>query len=168
VALAVLFGACEHEEIGYWPDSEITIGKDIAIAPDDDVGPTDDTVEPTPMTGPACEEDGDCESEFCLSDAFLGTLGVTLNIPGGMCSAFPCFDDSECGVDALCVDGAPFGAEGFSLCLSTCLGMAECRWEEGWDCIAPLPDEPETQVCLPDNVIVALECDDGHCEEASP
>jgi len=166
----LLVGACEYEEIGYWPDSEITVGKDIASSSADasspDAGPTDGGEAPAPLTGPACTEDDDCESGTCVTTELLESFGATgLDIPGGLCSLLLCGSDDECGVKATCIDGAPFGAGGFQLCLPTCEGMSDCRWQEAWDCIAPLDDQPDLAVCLPDNVIVALECDDGSCEE---
>lgn len=181
IALTALFGACEHEEIGYLPESEMSIGRDVAAEPSDVASPdTDDGPDtdggPAPTTGIACEADEDCETDFCLNNEFLGSLGLTLEVPGGMCSVFPCFDDSECGAGALCVDGAPFGAEGISLCLATCGGMSDCRWQEGWSCFdaSDVPTEgapaegAETplEVCLPDNIIVEAESAADEREEA--
>ena len=77
----LLVGACEYEEIGYWPDSEITVGKDIAPSrvedTGDDIGPADAADEPGPITGPACEVDDDCESGTCVPTALLESFGAT-------------------------------------------------------------------------------------------
>ena len=173
LTLAVLLiGACEYEEVGYWPDSEITVGKDVATD-DEDIPPLDtseDVAAPSStLTGPACEADEDCASGTCVNNALLESFGATgIDIPGGLCSLLLCTDDEACGPNATCIDGAPFGASGFQLCLPTCEVMADCRWEEAWDCIAPLEDQPELSVCLPDNAIVALQCGEGQCEEGSP
>lgn len=175
--LAALTG-CQSEIVGYYPDSEMTIGKDVATSADANAGPTDDAAsapdgaadEAPLLTGPACDEDDDCASETCITNAFLESLGATgIDIPGGLCSKLLCSSDEDCGPQATCIDGAPFGADGFQLCLSTCEALMDCRWEESWGCIAPLIDSPDLSVCLPDNIIVSLECEQtGTCEEDSP
>ena len=178
--LAMLSG-CEYEAVGYYPDSEMTIGKDVSEPEDSTTsssGPqtdatdnADDAEDQAPLlTGPGCTSDDDCESETCITNAFLESLGTTgIDIPGGLCSKLLCGSDADCGPKAACIDGAPFEADGFQICLPTCDGLMDCRWEEAWGCVAPLSDTPELSVCLPDNIIVALECEQtGTCEEGSP
>ncbi len=182
VALAMLT-ACEYESVGYYPDADMSIGKEVveappsdASAPNADAGPEgeDDAGGQAPeeqlLTGPACNEDSDCASESCITTALLEDLGASgIEIPGGLCSRLLCESDGDCGPKATCIDGAPFGAGGFQICLSTCEGLMDCRWGEGWGCITPIAEQPELSVCLPDNVIVALECEQsGTCEEDSP
>ena len=182
LALVMMLAACEYESVGYYPDAEITIGKEVVTADDaapstseSDAGPDDDasTVagdEAPLLTGPGCTQDDECASETCLTTDLLASLGATgIDIPGGLCSKLLCEGDSDCGPRATCIDGAPFGASGFQVCLPTCDGLMDCRWQEAWGCIAPLADQPELSVCLPDNIIVAVECEEaGTCEEDSP
>ena len=181
VALLAMIGGCDEEVVGYWPDAEMTIGKDVASSEPsgDGAGPTDDTQtadtagNPAAITGIACEVEEDCETEFCLNDEFLASFGLTITVPGGMCSVFGCSGDEECGAGALCVDGAPFGASGISLCLATCSGLSDCRWEADWACYEvpaePGEDPPESplEVCLPDNIIVEAETADDESAEGS-
>lgn len=119
--------------------------------------------------GGPCEVDTDCPTEFCFNDPFLDDLGTQFgldtspfDIPAGMCSAI-CFDDEACGPGGLCVNlQDTFGAP-FNLCMKQCQALSDCRWDEGYQCF--LADEASAlTVCLPDNLIIAAECDDGHCE----
>ena len=122
------------------------------------------------IVGGPCEEDADCGTEFCFNDVFLDDLGEQFgldtspyDIPGGMCSAI-CFDDDACGPDGTCVNlQDTFGAP-FNLCMKRCSALDDCRWDEGYQCFLADP-EADLTVCLPDNLIIAAECDDGHCEE---
>lgn len=157
VALAILFGACEHEEMTYEDRDAMTI-EDIVTPPPTNV-----------ITGPGCDDDDQCETDLCLTTQYLVDFGVEsgIEVPGGLCTMLLCSADEDCGGQAACIDGSPFGAAGFQLCLPRCDEMVDCRWKEAWSCVAPLEEEPELQVCLPDNIIVAIECDDGHCEEGS-
>jgi len=181
LAILAMLTGCQSETVGYYPDSEMTIGKDVASSGDTasgNEGPTDDATgtpdggadEAPLLTGPACAADDECASETCITTEFLESLGATgIDIPGGLCSKLLCSSDEDCGPQATCIDGGPFGADGFQICLSTCEALMDCRWDESWGCIAPLSDSPELSVCLPDNVIVSLECEQsGTCEEASP
>lgn len=181
LTLVMVLTGCEFESVGYFPDAGITVGKEVISTDDasdnagDDVsGPEGDSgaegSDEVLLTGPGCAEDGDCESGTCLTTELLESLGATgIEIPGGLCSKLLCEGDSDCGPLATCIDGAPFGASGFQVCLQTCEGLIDCRWQEDWGCIAPLDEEPELSVCLPDNIIVAVECEAaGTCEEGTP
>jgi hypothetical protein len=203
LALTFVFAACEHEDIGYLPRSEMSIGKDIVTSPADasdnaasdaesgladSEGPLDGatTTDPPPsgepvITGQACYDDEKKEAieeacpdpGTCIDATFLGNFGLTdIEIPGGFCSQL-FFDPTECdndpcGPQATCLTGEAFDTPDIALCLASCNNLMDCRWEESWSCVAPLDDAPATKVCLPDNLIVQLECEqDPDCTEAT-
>ena len=117
--------------------------------------------------GGPCVDDAECAAGLCVSNELIASLApdAGLDIPGGMCSGF-CDPDStgECGPGGICANvQETFGAP-FDLCMQLCDSIDDCRWEEGYSCW--LADAGQgLQVCLPDALIVAAECDDGHCEQ---
>ena len=126
--------------------------------------------------GQACAENDECELKQCITTELLKTFGVEnedIVIPNGLCSLLLCPDDEACGPDALCFNSKPFSGADMSFCLPKCTKMAQCRWQEGYTCQdVPLePDNPDAgtaDVCLPDSLVVAIECDDMHCEGLEP
>ena len=123
------------------------------------------------LTGGPCEADDQCiDGGFCFSDAWLDDLGEQFgldtspfDIPGGMCSAF-CFGADDCEPGSACLPlQDTFGAP-FDLCVRRCGDLDACRWEEGYQCYLADPDD-DLAVCLPETLVIAAECDDGHCEE---
>jgi hypothetical protein len=183
VVLTLAITACESAVSKYLDcscclgDDDVSVGVD--LAPGDvltgetlDGGP----VGPAPKVGQPCEVDGDCELGLCLSDAFLQGMGLendAIHVPNGMCSTMGCKDDDFCGPNGVCFDTTPFTGMPITICLVGCEKMADCRWDEGYACYtAPTaPDDPDAakvQACLPDSLIVAIECDDGHCEGLEP
>lgn len=126
--------------------------------------------------GQPCAENDECKLGLCITTEFLKNMGVEnedIFIPGGICSMMLCQDDESCGPEATCFDTMPFSGTPLGICLPTCAKMAECRWADGYACYkAPLePDNPEAgtvTACLPDSLVVAIECDDMHCEGVEP
>jgi hypothetical protein len=179
LALAFGNGACQSV-VSTNLDCACCLGtEDVPVVPD--VGPDDvglgevadgGPVGPAPKVGQACEADGECELGLCLSNEFLQGMGIeneAIDVPNGMCSTMACTDDDFCGPNGVCFDTTPFTGMPITICLVGCEEMADCRWAEGYSCYsAPLePDNPEAglvQACLPDSLVVAIECDDGHCE----
>lgn len=177
--LALFTAGCESAVSSYL-DCNCCLGDEDVVAPVDVVAPDvgeSETVDggavgPEPIVGQPCEEDSECELGLCLSDAFLQGMGLendAIHVPNGMCSTMGCTDDDFCGPNGVCFDTTPFTGMPITICLVGCEEMADCRWEEGYACYkAPLepdnPDAGEVQACLPDSLIVAIECDDGHCE----
>ena len=146
---------------------------DIKVA---DITTADGTEGPAPQVGQPCTVYDDCELGLCLSNEYLKGMGLEndqINIEGGMCSMMGCKDDSECGPDGACFDTTPFTGIAITICLLGCETLADCRWDEGYLCYnAPRdPDDEaagEINACLSDSLVVAIECDDGHCEGLEP
>lgn len=145
-------------------DTEEEVSPPTDISGDaDDAGGDAEVTSPGNPVGRACADDDDCGGFTCVDDALLVAFGSDLTIPNGMCSSLLC-DDTSCGDGATCVDLEPaFGAP-VKICLKECVGLASCRWEEAYSCAQPIAGD-ERFVCLPDNIIVAIECDDGHCDQ---
>jgi len=183
VALALTLGACKETTVTFL-DCGCCETEDLQ-APPETVGPEQagETGEgdalpppPQPKVGQPCAENTECELGLCITTKFLNDMGVAnpdIVIPGGMCSKMFCTDDESCGPGAVCFNTKPFSGTDLGLCLVTCEVLASCRWTEGYSCYrAPLsPDDEEAgtvQACLPDSLVVAIECDDGHCEGQEP
>lgn len=179
LAVALGTGACESA-VSTYLDCSCCLGpEDVQVTTDvsvDDSLPADAVdggpVGPLPKVGQPCEADGECELGLCLSNEFLKGMGLVndaIDVPNGMCSTMGCKDDEFCGPNGVCFDTTPFTGMPITICLVGCEEMADCRWTEGYSCYsAPLePDNPDAgmvRACLPDSLIVAIECDDGHCE----
>ncbi len=169
VALALGSGSCQST-VSTYLDCSCCLGTD-------DTGATPDFgVAVEPIVGQACEANDECELETCLNKEFLAGFGVEnelIDIPNGMCSKLLCTDDESCGPNGICFDSEPFSGATIKICLLSCDEMVDCRWQEGYSCYSSPadPDDPEAgfiQACLPDSLIVAIECDDGHCDSAEP
>lgn len=167
VTAALCAGGCEHEEITYYPQSEVIEDSAEPDAPEPDAAGGDVDLGPAPgSVGAACEVDEDCtDDRICVTEEFLQGFGVdttTIKVPGGMCSQLLCSEDADCGDDGTCFDAeTAFGpdAAGITICLRLCDGLSQCRWEEDWSCF-PIPeDAAEREVCLSDSMIVAIETD---------
>ncbi len=173
--LALVFGngACQSAESTYLDCSCCLGDEDVSVIPDIQVEVGD---KPEPKVGQACEESDECALGLCLTTEFLQGLGVEnelIEIPNGMCSTMACTDDDFCGPNGVCFNSAPFSGAPITICLPGCDEMFDCRWQEGYSCYSsPVdPDDPEAGVieaCLPDSLIVAIECDDGHCDGTEP
>jgi hypothetical protein len=146
--------ACEHQEITYYPRSDVV--EDIA---EGDVAEPDATAE-TNVVGLACAEDTECGDGFCVTKQFLTDAGANpeIDVPGGMCTAI-CASDEECGPGATCFEAQILFGAPFNLCLRLCDGLVDCRWEEAWSCFEIPDDEAAREVCLSDSLIVAVETD---------
>jgi hypothetical protein len=177
--LTLVGGGCESAVSTYLDCSCCLDDEDLStpdLAPADAVTPEEagDTgpVGPAPQVGQPCTANGECELGLCLSDEFLAGLGVeneNIHIPDGMCSKMPCAKDEDCGPNGICFNTQPFTGTPIAICLVGCERMAGCRWEEGYSCYQHPkdPEDPEAgmlSACLPDSLVVAVECDDGHCE----
>ena len=171
LALVLGTGACQSA-VSTYLDCSCCLGtEDVSASPD-----LADGAEQPPKVGQSCEENAECELGLCLTKEFLEGFGVEneqIQIPNGMCSALLCTDDDFCGPNGVCFNSEPFSGESISVCLVGCDEMADCRWLEGYSCYSAslAPDDPEAglvQACLPDSLIVAIECDDGHCDSTAP
>jgi len=125
-----------------------------------------------PWVGAACEVDDDCgkTGRVCVTKEFLVSMGLDnpdIDVPGGMCSMLFCGKDEECGPRGVCFDTTPFSGSPLKICLLTCEHLADCRWEESHSCYKLAQEDP-MGACLPDSIVVAAECDDGHCEGQVP
>lgn len=158
--------ACQSDRVEFTvkPDAVADVQPDITSdAPGDTTGDAEVT-EPENAVGRACAGDEDCDGFTCVDDTLLAAFGSTnLSVPNGMCSSLLC-DDSTCGDGATCVDLEPAFGASVKICLKLCDGLSDCRWEEAYSCAQPIKGDPRA-VCLPDNIIVAIECDDGHCDQ---
>jgi len=128
-----------------------------------------------PWVGMACVEDQECKTGLCLTKEFLEGMGLTdVDVPAGMCSMLLCSGDADCGPSGLCFDASGLtGGMAIRICLYLCDEMADCRWQEGYSCYHSTVEQEEGEplelaACLPDNLVVAIECDDGHCETQDP
>jgi len=125
--------------------------------------PTSDVSPAAGWVGAACKEDKDCTPGTCFTKEFLAGLGADFDVPNGMCSMFGCPDAAACGDNGICYDTSSFSGMPIGICLRTCKDMAECRWEEGYTCYKEKPED-YLGACLPDGIVVAIICDDGHCD----
>ncbi|MCB9726969.1 MAG: hypothetical protein H6744_06135 [Deltaproteobacteria bacterium] len=162
-AAAALAAGCQSESV-YFPEMPDAAVPDVPVDSVSDSTVDSDVTTVVNPVGQACVGDEDCDGFTCVNDALLGAFGSTgLSVPNGMCSSLLC-DDTTCGEGATCVDLEPAFGASVKICLRLCAGLADCRWEEEYSCAQPLKDDPRS-VCLPDNIIVAIECDDGHCDQ---
>lgn len=116
--------------------------------------------------GNACEQNSDCSPGICVTKEFLENLGLeidNLEITNGMCTRLWCNSDELCGPEGVCYDASKFAGESIKLCLRQCRDLADCRWQENYSCYKD-DASSEYGVCLPDSIIVAILCDDGHCD----
>jgi len=169
--ISLCFSACTELADCPW---EADFSCDVADPSQDNTSCMPDTLlvspnpEASPITGPACEEHEDCGTEYCLDNEEAAAYGLDtslLSIPNGMCSNLFCIDDEPCGPGAICFDGeAAFGVA-VGICFQLCEELADCRWEEDYGCfsISALVPEDTRKICLPDNIIIAINCDDGDC-----
>jgi hypothetical protein len=156
---------CQEDRVEFpiEPDAVADVNPDVAGDATSDADGDAEVTGPQNPVGRACVSDDDCEGFTCIDDTLLAAFGSTdLSVPNGMCSSLLC-DDSTCGEGATCVDLEPAFGASVKICLKLCDELAACRWEEAYSCAQPIADDPRF-VCLPDNIIVAIECDDGHCE----
>lgn len=169
LVVATLPLGCQTDRVEFpvRPDAVADVPADVPADVTADVADAGDTPEvsgPENPVGRACAGDQDCDGFTCIDDALLTVFGSTgLSVPNGMCSSLLC-DDSTCGEGATCVDLEPAFGASVKICLKLCDELAACRWEEAYSCAQPIADDPRF-VCLPDNIIVAIECDDGHCDQ---
>lgn len=194
LGLLLLLPACPSEEVECYADPDagydvyfnhelLTCTTYLPPVPDAVVGPevTGD-VAPVeePTVGMACIEDDECQTGTCMTTDFLATFGLDterMHVPGGMCTALFCTEDAECGPGGTCFDAEPAFGAAISLCLLGCQDAFGCRWKEEYWCLDPVAagldsggeaDAVIPPVCLPDSIIVAILCDDGHCDEPTP
>lgn len=177
-AALVLFG-CTSEVVDHYPRPDTAA--DAADATDaTDVG-EDIVADVAPDAGEEgwaglpCETDDDCGGapRQCVTRQLLDNFGVgpEIDVPGGMCSRLLCTSDDDCGPGGMCFDASFLGAP-IQICLAQCGDIADCRWQEGWDCM-PLTTVVEDATpedggaCVSDSIQVAIVCDDGHCDEGS-
>jgi hypothetical protein len=160
--------ACPWDQVGEscQPPAEEVVEQDLA----GDAG--GEAQEEKPWVGQPCEKDPDCGAgHTCMTREYVAGLGLDVDVPGGMCSMLLCMDDAQCGPQSTCFDATDLtGGVPIKICLLLCDELSDCRWEEGYSCYKttsqPEEGEPvEIAACLPDAMIVAIECDDGHCEE---
>lgn len=139
-----------------------------------DACPTDCPAPPAPPrpAGGPCDEPGDCETNFCLDQAFL-TIAMAsedVDVPHGYCSsnplADPCFADEDCGDGGFCADASGLAGTPLKLCLHACADDGDCRYAEGYRCFAPTGAAGEPHGCLPGSLLAAIRCGDGLCDPA--
>jgi hypothetical protein len=169
--------ACMSEDVDYFPRTDTGTVSDTGADVDPDAADTSDgSGNPVDeqWAGNACEVNADCgpNPRQCVTRETLDGFGVNedIQVPGGMCSRLFCSRDEDCGPNGTCFDASFLGAP-VQLCLAQCNDIADCRWEEGWDCMPfsvvaeGSADVPEGGACVSDSIQVAIVCDDGHCEE---
>lgn len=121
----------------------------------------DDTGGEAQWVGLPCETPADCTpGTACVTEQFLGTFGLQgVEVPNGMCSSLFCTDDASCGPRGLCFDATGLtGGTPVRICLQTCDGLPDCRWEEGYTCqrLDELVEDATGGVCVSDSIAVAL------------
>jgi hypothetical protein len=139
---------------------------DIAVDASVPDGTAQEATGPAGWVGTACAEDTECAPGTCFTKEFLEGLGVqidNLEVTNGMCSMMFCPDDSGCGQDGYCYDTSSWTGTPISICLRKCVDMVDCRWMEGYTCFYEKPED-EFGACLPDSIVVAILCNDGHCD----
>ena len=167
----MLLMACESTELAYFPCPE-----GVRCPGDPDAGAVDAAADggagEQGWVGGACADNETCTPGTCVTNETLASMGLVsdaIDIPNGICSRLACVGDDQCGPGGICFDTRPFSGAPISICLRSCTKMAECRWTEGYACdlLPPVEGEanPEAGACLPDSIIVAIECDDGSCDE---
>lgn len=160
VALALV--GCYEGKVNYLDASEAptdVVADDAAtdVAPEDIPAPPD-TGEGEPFVGAPCESDDDCPAEACVPADGLTSIGLDVDLPGGMCTELFCTADSDCGAQAAC------GRMGVvSLCLPACTSYADCRYAQGYSCAPMGGDE---LACAPNSLLVFATCGDGVCDES--
>jgi hypothetical protein len=116
-------------------DAGSTGGTDAGPVIRADAGPPADAARPdagmvsmgTGATGEPCAAGGDCAGGTCLEMFAAGP--ITIEFPGGYCSA-TCTEGSDtCGEGAECVNAILAVT-----CLRTCTTDADCRADEGYMC----------------------------------
>lgn len=140
-----------------------------------DQGDAADAAAPEAWVGTACENDDDCEPGTCFTKEFLEGFGIEIDglaVTNGMCSRLGCASNDQCGPQGVCFNTQPFSGTPISICLQLCADIAACRWQEGYSCFDPTtidvdPFEGGPGACLPDSIVVAIVCDDGHCDEGA-
>ncbi len=158
VACAFVFG-CPTTKIDYFPCPE---GKDCTSG--DYFPSTASSAEGE--TGGACTSESDCEGNFCITVTLLMAMGADttgIDVPNGMCAQFPCENDTSCGASGVCASLAAFTGTDTKICLRPCANLSHCRWDEGYSCMFPFPDDPAFGVCLPDSIIAKVQCPGGTC-----
>ena len=164
--LALAAGGCESTEMS-WMDCPGISAPEIVADTGAPAETTESTSIPEGWVGGACTEDAECTPGVCVTKEFLEGFGLeieNLEITNGMCSALFCADDDNCGPGGMCYDTQPFSGEPIKICLKMCKDLADCRWEESYSCFVENPED-EFGACLPDSLVVAIVCDDGHCDE---
>lgn len=154
--------------------SSVSTPMDCNLAATEDLGQEDtgggdtDVTEEEGWAGTPCETDPECGAgHACVTQEFLAGLGLDnpdIDVPNGMCSMLACASDEVCGPQSTCFDTTPLTGMPISICLRECVDIVECRWKEGYMCYKLLPED-ELGACLPDSLVVAIVCDDGHCDE---
>jgi hypothetical protein len=119
--------------------------------------------------GIACEDNADCgPSRTCVDREHFDGFGVRkdIDVPGGMCSVVVCQNDAACGPNGTCFDASFLGAP-VPLCLAQCNAIADCCWQERWDCmlLSTVGEDGEGGVCVCDSIQVAIVCNNGQCSE---
>jgi hypothetical protein len=169
VILMVACGERQREEM-LLPIPSLTAEQDqdagTDIAPDslnhgtDTIDRSEVFISPNDPHGSACEVGDTCLGEYCIEDA---------DFPGGYCTYVDCAEASDCGEDAICVEG--FGG---TFCAPTCTSVDNCRedyaclqWTDGAE-EACLPESLFGEIELPGTVdgdpcVNSADCRGGYC-----
>jgi hypothetical protein len=134
--------------------------------------PTDGEAGIAGATGDPCTVATECFGATCLTTEFVNDLGLApgSEVPGGYCSKLACTKgggEEECGPGGFCFDLGQYGIP-TGVCGRVCETDADCG-RTGYFCTdgdSPTYEPLPRKVCLPPDLICALDIPIAQCPEA--